>query len=89
MTAQGEERAYHSRFQVLTAGEPAWTMDDRGAVYHFDGSCFRRRGRKGDSYTLVASWSSPAHGWMHLPDCSCRVCAPDGGLEAGAGQEVA
>lgn len=86
---QGKKRAYFSRFQVLTEGEPAWAMDARGVVYHFDGSCFRRRGRKGDSYALVTSWRSPAYGWMHLPDCACRVCAPEGALGTAGGQAVA
>jgi len=83
------ERAYFSRFQVLTDGEPAWTMDDRGVVFYFDGSLFRRRGHRGDAYSLVTSWRSPAYGWMHLPDCSCRVCAPDSVLEVAGGQAVA
>lgn len=86
---QKQERAYYSRFQVLTDGEPAWAMDERGVVYHFDGSCFRRRGHKGDAYTLVTSWRSPAYGWMHLPDCPCPVCARESTLEAAGGQAVA
>lgn len=86
---RGKERAYYSRFQVLTEGEQAWTMDERGVVYLYDGSCFRRRGRRGDAYTVVTSWRSPAYGWMHLPDCSCRGCAPESALEAASGEAVA
>jgi hypothetical protein len=86
---RGKERTYCSRFQVLTEGEPAWTMDERGAVYLYDGSGFRRRGRRGDSYKLVISWQSPAYGWMHLPDCPCRACASESALEADGGQAVA
>jgi hypothetical protein len=80
---------YYSRFQVLMEGEPAWTMDDRGAVYRYDGYCFRRRAHKGGSYALVTSWRTPAHGWMHLPDCSCRGCASEGALDAATGRAVA
>lgn len=89
VTVQEKERSCYSRFQVLTQGEPAWTMDEGGVVYHYDGSCFRRRRRKGDSYALVPSWRSPVYGWMHLPDCSCRACAPDVALESADGQAVA
>lgn len=86
---QWKERAYYSRFQVLMQGERAWTMDEKEVVYLYDGSRFRRRGRRGGSYTLVASWRSPAYGWMHLPDCSCRACAPENAREAASGQAVA
>ena len=63
---QGKERAYYSRFQVLTQGERAWTMDEREVVYLYDGSCFRRRGRRGGSYTLVTSWRSSSL-WLDAP----------------------
>ena len=86
---QARERVYYSRFQVLTQGKQAWTMDERGVVYLYDGSCFRRRVRRGDAYTPVTSWRSPAYGWMHLPDCSCRACDPENAGEAAAGQAVA
>jgi hypothetical protein len=77
VTVKSKERAYYSRIQVLAEGEPAWTMDQRGVVHHFDGSRIRRRESRSDRYALVASWRSPASGWMHLADCSCRGCAPD------------
>jgi hypothetical protein len=63
----------YSRFQVLTEGQPAWAHGDRGTTFYFDGLRFWRPARGGGS-RIVASWQSPAHGWEHGSQCSCRLC---------------
>lgn len=60
-----------SRFQVLTDEEPAWTADDHGTVYRFDGFCFSRRRPRDASFSIVPSWQTPSRGWVVLAECPC------------------
>jgi hypothetical protein len=62
-----------SRFQVLSEGRQAWTQDDRGCVFYFDGYLFWRHKGSGAG-KLVPSWQCPHHGWEHESQCSCSQC---------------
>ena len=64
MRATAGEAPYHSRFQVLTDGEPAWARDDRGTYYRFDGFSFSRRRRRDQAFLVVPSWQTPPYGWV-------------------------
>lgn len=68
MGATAGRTPFHSRFQVLTDGEPAWASDDRGTLYRFDGFSFSRRRRRDESFLVVPSWQTPAYGWICCAD---------------------
>lgn len=67
------ELPYHSRFQVVCDGTPAWATDARGAVYRFDGIVFSRRRLRDRTFHLVPSWQTPPYGWLHPSECPCGV----------------
>ena len=67
------ELPYHSRFQVVCDGTPAWATDARGAVYRFDGLVFSRRRLRDRTFHLVPSWQTPPYGWLHPSECPCGV----------------
>jgi len=68
----------HSRFDVRSMGEPAWTTDEKGTVYCFDGVCFSRRTRHDDAFALICAWQTPAYGWLRTAESGLpvRVEAP-------------
>lgn len=73
MTGAESGLPFHSRFQVISEGETAWAVDDKGVLYRFDGLCFGRRRRREDTFSLVPSWQTPHYGWLHASDCPCAV----------------
>jgi hypothetical protein len=77
MSTSGTGRTYHSRFQVLTTGEPAWAIDDKGDLYRFDGFFFSRRRRRQVSFAIIPSWQAPRHGWVSPADCGCAPWPTD------------
>ena len=74
------ERGRYSRFEVLTAVAPAWANDQRGRLYHYDGSRFWQLARKGRVKSVV-SWQCPPRGWRHGSACPCGLCTGGGGLD--------
>lgn len=74
MTGAQDRLPYYSRFEVLCEGEPAWSVDRRAVLYHFDGLCFWRRPPSADAYARVTSWQAPRYGWFHMVDCPCPLC---------------
>jgi hypothetical protein len=57
-----------SRFQVVSAGCPAWCRA-RDRLYHFDGLRFWviRPGRR----KPTVSWKTPSYGWVSAPPDRC------------------
>lgn len=71
----GDGRTQYSRFQVLCVDRPAWAWPAlrREKRYYYDGLRFWTRSTDGDR--LLPSWRAPRYGWVHEPDCDCRLCA--------------
>ena len=57
-----------SRYQVRAGAVPAWTADDKGALFRFDGLRFSRCRRKDDAYSVVPAWQTPCYGWLNLSE---------------------
>ena len=72
---------YYSRFEVLTEGEPAWALDQRAVLYHFDGLCYWRRPCDAPGFKRVTSWQAPSYGWFHRVDCACPLCTGHDGTQ--------
>jgi hypothetical protein len=73
MSTQPAALLAQSRFQVVTAGEPALTMDDKDTLHLFDGFIFSRRRRRDFAFSVVPSWQTPRHGWLFAADCPCAA----------------
>ena len=58
-----------SRYQVRSTAEPAWTTDDKGVLFRFDGLRFSRCRRKDAAYSVVPAWQTPCYGWLSLSEC--------------------
>jgi hypothetical protein len=59
----------HSRYQVRASAAPAWTADDKGTLYRFDGLRFSRCRRKDGAFSVVPAWQTPCYGWVSLSEC--------------------
>jgi len=64
-----------SRYQVRAAAAPAWTADDKGTLYRFDGLRFSRRRRRDDGFSLVPAWQAPCYGWLRLSEVPLPAAA--------------
>jgi hypothetical protein len=58
-----------SRYQVRAAAAAAWTADEKGTLYRFDGLRFTRCRRRDDTFSLVPAWQTPCYGWLSLSEC--------------------
>jgi hypothetical protein len=58
-----------SRYQVRSAAEPAWTTDEKGGLFRFDGLRFSRRRHRDGAFVLVPAWQTPCYGWLNLSEC--------------------
>jgi hypothetical protein len=64
-----------SRYQVRAGAVPAWTVDDKGVLFRFDGLRFSRCRRKDDAYSVVPAWQTPCYGWLNLSECPLPAAA--------------
>jgi hypothetical protein len=67
--------ARQSRYQVRAAAAPAWTANDKGTLFRFDGLCFSRCRRRDDVFSVVPAWQTPCYGWLSLSECPLPVVA--------------
>jgi hypothetical protein len=65
-----------SRYQIRASAAPAWSADDKGTLYRFDGLRFSRCRRRDDTFSLVPAWQTPCYGWFSLAECPLPAPAP-------------